>query len=54
MMSVDDLTYFTLFCDKAFDNELWSSHVSLESCNVMGEYTRHGKETPETGIQSAR
>ena len=26
----------------------------MESCNVIGEYTRHGKEALETSIQSAR
>ena len=54
MMNVDDLMYSTLFCDKVFDNDLWSSCASMESCNVMGEYTRHPKEAPETSNQSAR
>ena len=54
MMSVNDLTYSTLFCDKVFDSDLWYSCASLESCNVMGEYARHGKKTLETSIQSAR
>ena len=54
MMSVNDLTYSTLFCDKVFDSDLWYSHASLESCNVMGEYARHGKKALETSIQSAR
>ena len=54
MMSVNYLTYSTLFCDKLFDNELLSSHANLESCKVMGDNERHGKENPETSIQSAR
>ena len=54
MMSINDLTYSTLFCDKVFDSDLWYSHASLESCNVMGEYARHGKKTLEISIQSAR
>ena len=54
MMSVNDLTYSTLFCDKVFDSDLWYSHASLESCNVMGEYARHGKKALNTSIQSAR
>ena len=49
MMSVNDLTYSTVFCDKVI-----GSHASLESCNVMGEYTRHGEGPLETSIQSAR
>ena len=55
-MSVDDLTYSTLFCDKVFDNDLWSSCTNLESCNVVGEYARHVKEAeaPETSTQGAR
>ena len=54
MMSVNDLTYSTLFCDKVFGSELWYSHASLESCNVMGEYARHGEGPFEASIQSAR
>ena len=54
MMSVNDLTYTTLFCDKVFGSELWYSCASLESCNVMGEYARYGEGPLETSIQSAR
>ena len=39
MMSVNDLTYSTLFCDKVFGS-VFDSHASLESCNGMGEYAR--------------
>ena len=35
MMSVNDLTYSTLFCDKVFGS-VFGSCASLESCNVMG------------------
>ena len=54
MMSVNDLTYSTLFCDKVFGSELWYNCTSLESCNVMGEYARHGEGPLETSIWSAR
>ena len=54
MMCVNDLTYSTLFYDKVFDSDLWYSHASLESCNVMGECARHGEGPLETSIQSAR
>ena len=53
MMSANDLTYSTLFCDKVFGSA-FGSHVSLESCNVMGEYARHGERPLVTSIQSAR
>ena len=53
MMSVNDLTYSTLFCDKVFGSA-FGSHASLESCNVMGEYARHGEGPLVTSIQSAR
>ena len=53
MMSANDLTYSTLFCDKVFGSA-FGSHASLESCNVMGEYTRHGEGPLVTSIQSAR
>ena len=53
MMSVNDLIYSTLFCDKVFGSA-FDSHASLESCNVMGEYTRHGVGPLVTSIQSAR
>ena len=52
MMSVNDLTYSTLFCDKVFGS-VFGSRASLESCNVMGEYTRHGEGPLVTSIQSA-
>ena len=42
MKSANDLTYSTLFCDKVF-GIVFGSHASLESCNVMGEYARHGE-----------
>ena len=53
MMSVNDLTYSTLFCDKVFGSA-FGSCASLESCNVMGEYARHGEGPLVTSIQSAR
>ena len=53
MMSANDLTYSTLFCDKVFGS-VFGSCASLESCNVMGEYARHGKGPLVTSIQSAR
>ena len=53
MMSVNDLTYSTLFCDKVFGSA-FGSHASLESCNVMGGYARHGEGPFVTSIQSAR
>ena len=53
MMSVNDLTYSALFCDKVFGSA-FGSHASLESCNVMGQYARHGEGPLVTSIQSAR
>ena len=53
MMSVNDLTYSTLFCDKAFGSS-FGSRASLDSCNVMGEYATHGEGPLVTSIQSAR
>ena len=53
MISVNDLTYSTLFCDKVFGSE-FGNHASLESCNIMGEYARHGEGPLVTSIQSAR
>ena len=53
MMSVNDLTYSTLFCDKVFGSA-FGSHASLESCNVMGEYAGHAEGPLVTNIQSAR
>ena len=43
MMSVDDLTYSTLFSDEVFDNGEWHTYAGLETCNVM-KSTRHGNE----------
>ena len=53
MMNANDLTYSTLFCVKVFGSA-FGSHASLESCNVMGEYARHGEGPLVTSIQSAR
>ena len=53
MMSANDLTYSTLFCDKVFGS-VFGSHASLESCNVMGEYARHGEGPLVTSIQRTR
>ena len=53
MRSVNNLTYSTLFCDKVFGST-FGGRASLESCNVMGEYTRYGEGPLVTSIQSAR
>ena len=53
MVSANDLTYSTLFCDKVFGSA-FGSCASLEFCNVMGEYARHGEGPLVTSIQSAR
>ena len=53
MMSVNDLTCSTLFCDKVFGSA-FGSHASLEPCNIMGEYARHGEGPLVASIQSAR
>ena len=34
MISVDDLTYSTLFSDEVFDNGEWHTYAGLETCNV--------------------
>ena len=46
MISVNDLTYSTLFCDKVFGSDLWYSHATLESCNVMGWISQVWAITP--------
>ena len=52
MMSVDDLTYSTLFSDEFFDNGEWHTYAGSETCNVM-KSTRHGNEFLRMSIQSA-
>ena len=52
MMSVDDLTYSTLFSDEVFDNGEWYTYAGLETCNVM-KSTRHENELLGMSIQSA-
>ena len=54
MMSVGgDWTYSTLLSDKVFLNDKWHTYTSLESCDFVGDYSRHGNESPGTSIQSA-
>ena len=52
MMSIDDLTYSTLFSDEVFDNGEWHTFAGLETCNVM-KSARHGNELLGMSIQSA-
>ena len=57
IMSVDDLTYSTLFNDEVIDNGerhagLNSCDTGLETCDEL-KPTRHGNELLEKGIQSA-
>ena len=52
MISVDDLTYSTLFSDEVFDTGEWHTYAGLETSNVM-KSTRHGNELLEKSIQSA-
>ena len=57
IMSVDDLTYSTLFNDEVVDNGgrhagLNSCDTGLETCNEL-KPTRHGNELLEMSIQSA-
>ena len=52
MMSVDDLTYSTLFSDEVFNNGERHNDKGLETCNVM-KSTRHGNELLGMSIQSA-
>ena len=52
MISVDDLTYSTLFSDEAFENGEWHTYAGLETCNVI-KSTRHGNELLGKSIQSA-
>ena len=55
MISVDDLTYSTLFSDEVFDNGEWHTYAGLETCNVKS--TRHrmnmNNELLGKSIQSA-
>ena len=51
MMSVDDLTYSTLFSDEVFENGEWHTYAGLETCNVI-KSTRHGNELLGKSIQS--
>ena len=52
MMSVDDLTYSTLFSDEVFDNGEWHTYAGLETCDAL-KHTRHGNELFGKSIQSA-
>ena len=52
MMSVDDLTYSTLFSDEVFENGEWHTYAGLETCNVI-KSARHGNELLGKSIQSA-
>ena len=52
MMSVDDLTYSTLFSDEVFENGEWHTYAGLETCNVI-KSTRHGDELLGKSIQIA-
>ena len=52
MMSVDDLTYSTLFSDEVFDNREWHTHAGLETYDAL-KPTRHGNELLGKSIQSA-
>ena len=52
MMSVDDLTYSTLFSDEDFDNEEWHTYAGLETCDAL-KPTRHENELLGKSIQSS-
>ena len=52
MMSVDDLTYSTLFSDEVFDNGEWHTYAGLATCDALRP-TRHGNELLGKSIQSA-
>ena len=52
MMSVDDLTYSTLFSDEVFDNGEWHTYAGLATCDTLRP-TRHGNELLGKSIQSA-
>ena len=52
MMSVDDLTYSTIFSDEVFDNREWHTYAGLETYDVW-KPTRHGSEFLGKSIQSA-
>ena len=52
MISVDDLTYSTLFSDEVFDNGEWHTYAGLETCDAL-KPTRHGNEHLGKSIQSA-
>ena len=51
MMSVDDLTYSTLFSNEGFDNGEWHTYACLETCDVL-KPTRHGNKLLRKSIQS--
>ena len=51
MMSVNDLTYSTLFSDEVFENKEWHTYAGLETCDVL-KCTRHGNELTGKSIQS--
>ena len=50
MITVDDLTYSTLYSDEVFDNGEWHTYAGLESCVMRS--TRHGNELLGMSIQS--
>ena len=52
MMSVDDLTYSTLFSNEVFDNREWHTYAGLETCDAL-KPTRHGNEPLGKSIKSA-
>ena len=52
-MEGNDLTYYPLFSDKEFLNEVWHSYTCIESCAAI-EDARHGCESLRTDIQSIR
>ena len=52
MMSVNDLTYSTLFSKEVFDNREWHTYVGLETCDAL-KPTRHGNESLGKSIQNA-
>ena len=52
MMSVDDLTYSTLFSNEVFDNREWHTYAGLETCDGL-KLTRCGNEPLGKSIQSA-
>ena len=52
MMSVDNITYSTLFSKEVFDNREWHTYAGLETCDAL-KPTRHGNGSLGKSIQSA-